>query len=94
MRSECAIGWSQEFGEEMHRTMRSPHALTAWINASLTAAAGFLLLLLPARWSLRGSRAATLDGIETLDDAAAACRRTGLAGQSRPVVEDPLLATN
>jgi hypothetical protein len=60
--------------------MRAPYSPVPWIKALLAATAGFLMLLLPARWALRGSSAATLDGIETLEDAAAACRRTGLAG--------------
>jgi hypothetical protein len=43
-------------------------------------AAGFALLMLPAAWALRGRRPVVLDGIETLDDAVAACRRSGLGG--------------
>jgi len=46
--------------------------------ALAVAAAGFGLLLLPAWRALRGRGATALIGIETLDDAAAACRRSGL----------------
>jgi hypothetical protein len=49
--------------------------------AAITAsAAGFVLLLLPARRALRGRGPVAQDGIETLDDAVAACRRSGLQG--------------
>ena len=43
-------------------------------------AAGFVLLLFPARRALHGLGSAALEGIVTLDDAAAACRRSGLTG--------------
>jgi hypothetical protein len=42
--------------------------------------AGFGLLLLPARVHLRHREPVVADGIATLDDAAAACRRSGLCG--------------
>jgi hypothetical protein len=51
-----------------------------WAAALTVTAAGFALLLLPARRALRGSGPVTQDGIETLDDAVAACRRSGLQG--------------
>lgn len=37
------------------------------------------LLLAPAAWSLRGRGRAVLDGITTIDEAVAACRRSGLS---------------
>ena len=48
--------------------------------ALVVTAAGFVLLLFPARRALRGLGSAALDGIVTLDDAAAACRCSGLTG--------------
>ena len=53
---------------------------TNWAVALAAAAAGFALLLLPARLALHARRPAPLDGIETLDDAVADCRRSGLGG--------------
>ncbi len=53
--------------------MRLPAILVA-------TAAGFALLLLPAAWTLRGRRPVASDGIETLADAVAACRRSGQTG--------------
>jgi hypothetical protein len=38
------------------------------------------MLLLPAAWALRRHGPAAADGIETLEDAVAACRRSGLSG--------------
>lgn len=38
------------------------------------------LLLAPAAWSLRGRGRTVLDGITTLDEAVATCRRSGLSG--------------
>jgi hypothetical protein len=43
-------------------------------------AAGFVLLMLPARRALRGRGPMASDGIVRLDDAVAACRRSGLEG--------------
>lgn len=51
-----------------------------WIAALAMVAAGYGMLLLPARRSLRGRSPVLLDGIATLDDAVAACRRSGLDG--------------
>ena len=51
-----------------------------WAAALGAAAAGFALLLLPATWALRRRTVASLDGVETIDDAVAACRRSGLGG--------------
>lgn len=51
-----------------------------WVRTLTTAAAGAALLALPGVWALRSRLPTALDGIETLDDAAAECRRTGLAG--------------
>jgi hypothetical protein len=48
--------------------------------ALVVTAAGFVLLLFPARRALHGLGLVALDGIVTLDDAAAACRRSGLTG--------------
>ena len=48
--------------------------------ALAAATAGFVLFMLPARRALRGSGPVALDGIVTLDDAVAACRRSGLDG--------------
>jgi hypothetical protein len=42
--------------------------------------AGFVLLMLPARRSLGGRGSMAVDGIVRLDDAVAACRRSGLDG--------------
>jgi hypothetical protein len=53
---------------------------TRWAGGLAATAAGVGLLLLPAAWALRAQRPVARDGIETLDDAAAACLRTGLAG--------------
>jgi hypothetical protein len=64
----------------MRCTVRSPHFFLASISAALGAVASFLLLMFPARWALRERSPMTLQGVETLDAAAAACRRTGLAG--------------
>jgi hypothetical protein len=58
-------------------TRKRPAELAAALAA---AAAGFGLLLLPARWAMRGYGAVSLEGIETLDDAVVACRRSGLGG--------------
>ena len=54
--------------------------LPTWIAALAMIAAGYGMLLLPARRSLRGRRPVLLDGVATLDDAVAACRRSGLTG--------------
>jgi transglutaminase-like putative cysteine protease len=54
--------------------------LSGWVAALGVAAAGFVLLLLPARRALRGRGHTVQEGIETLDDAVAACRRSGLQG--------------
>jgi hypothetical protein len=43
-------------------------------------AAGCVLLMLPARRALRGRSPMALDGIVRLDDAVAACQRSGLDG--------------
>jgi hypothetical protein len=51
-----------------------------WVAALAATAAGFALLLLPARRVLRGRGPVSLAGIETPDDAVAACRNSGLAG--------------
>ena len=48
--------------------------------ALAAATAGFVLLMLPARRALRGRRPMAVDGIVPLDDAVAACRRSGLDG--------------
>ena len=48
--------------------------------ALVVTAAGFVLLLFPARRALHGLGSTALEGIVTLDDAAAACRRSGLTG--------------
>ena len=62
----------------------TPDAVSAsparWITALAATAAGAALLMLPAAWALRGRGPVALDGIETLDDAVAACRRSGLGG--------------
>ena len=50
-----------------------------WAAVFAAVAAGFGLLMLPAAWALRGRSPVALDGIATLDDAVAACRRSGLA---------------
>jgi hypothetical protein len=47
-------------------------------GGGLAAAVG--LLVLPGIWKLRGYGPRELDGVTTLDDAVAACRRTGLSG--------------
>ena len=54
--------------------------LPTWVAALAMIAVGYGLLLLPARRALRGRRPVLLDGIATLDDAAVACRRSGLSG--------------
>ena len=54
--------------------------LSRWIAALALIAAGYGMLLLPARRALRGRRPMLLNGIATLDDAVAACRRSGLDG--------------
>jgi hypothetical protein len=51
-----------------------------WLAALVAPAAGLVLLLLPAAWALRGRGPVALDGIATLDDAVATCRRAGLEG--------------
>lgn len=51
-----------------------------WIAALVMTAAGYGLLLLPARRALRRRGPMALDGIVRLDDAVAACRRSGLNG--------------
>lgn len=51
-----------------------------WAVGLIATPVGFLLLLLPARWALRGRGPAVQEGIETLDDAVVACRRSGLRG--------------
>jgi hypothetical protein len=51
-----------------------------WIAALVITAAGYGLLLLPARRALRRRGPMALDGIVRLDDAVAACRRSGLDG--------------
>ena len=48
--------------------------------ALAAATAGFVLLMLPARRALRGRGPMAVDGIVRLDDAVAACRRSGLDG--------------
>ena len=48
--------------------------------ALVATAAGFVLLLFPARRALRGLGSVALDRIMTIDDAAAACRCSGLTG--------------
>jgi hypothetical protein len=54
--------------------------LSGWAAALVVTAAGFALLLLPARRALRGRGPLAQDGIETVDDAVAVCRRSGLWG--------------
>lgn len=54
--------------------------LPMWIAALVMTAAGYGLLLLPARRALRRRGPMALDGIVRLDDAVAACRRSGLDG--------------
>ena len=54
--------------------------LSRWIAALALIAAAYGMHLLPARRSLRGRRPVLLNGIATLDDAVAACRRSGLDG--------------
>jgi hypothetical protein len=50
-----------------------------WSSAAVAASAGIGLLLLPA-WRAQAGRAPLcIDGVETLDDAVEACRRTGLS---------------
>jgi hypothetical protein len=51
-----------------------------WAAALCATAAGFGLLMLPARWALRECRLVSLDGVETLDDAVADCLCSGLRG--------------
>jgi hypothetical protein len=51
-----------------------------WAGVFAATAAGFGLLMLSEAWALRGRAPVSLDGIETLDDAVAACRRSGLGG--------------
>ncbi len=53
---------------------------TRRITSLAATAAGFGLLMLPAARALAGRGPVALEGIETLDDAAADCRRTGLVG--------------
>ena len=48
--------------------------------ALAAATAGFVLFMLPARRALRGRGPVAVDGIVRLDDAMAACRRSGLDG--------------
>jgi hypothetical protein len=62
--------------------MRQANALGLLRPAVVLAAAtaGFVLLMLPARQALRGRGPIARDGIATLDDAVAACRRSGLDG--------------
>jgi hypothetical protein len=54
--------------------------LSGWAAALAVTAAGFALLLLPARRALRGRGPVVQDGIGALDDAVAAGRRSGLQG--------------
>ena len=51
-----------------------------WTGVFAVTAAGLGLLMLPAAWALRGRGPVVLDEVETLDDAVAACRRSGLGG--------------
>ncbi len=51
-----------------------------WAAAVSALSAAFGVLMLPAAWALLGRGSVALDGIATLDDAVAACRRSGLAG--------------
>ncbi len=51
-----------------------------WAASLVVAAAGFGLMLLPAWRALRSRGPIPLDGIETLDEAVAACQRSGLTG--------------
>lgn len=62
--------------------MRQANALGLLRPAVALAAAiaGFVLLMLPARRALRGRGPMAMDGIVRLDDAVAACRRSGLDG--------------
>lgn len=57
------------------------HTAPAKRIGGLAALAGSgLLLLAPSCWALRRRRPTVSDGIATLDDAVAACKRCGLAG--------------
>ena len=62
--------------------MRQANALRLLRPAAalVVTAAGFVLLLVPARRALRALGSAALDSIVTLDDAAAACQCSGLTG--------------
>jgi hypothetical protein len=51
-----------------------------WAAAVGALVAAFGVLMLPAAWALRGRRPVAQEGLETLDDAVAACRRSGLGG--------------
>jgi hypothetical protein len=51
-----------------------------WTAEICAVAVGWGLLMLPAAWTLRDSSLAAPDGIETVDDAVVACRRSGLSG--------------
>jgi hypothetical protein len=51
-----------------------------WAAILAATTAGFALLLLPAAWAQRRRSPVTLAEIETLGDAVAACRRSGLSG--------------
>lgn len=61
-----------------HRTPHLPPS--GWAIGLFTPIAGLLGLLLPARWALRGYGPVELDGVETVEDAVATCRRAGLQG--------------
>jgi transglutaminase-like putative cysteine protease len=55
--------------------------VTVKVMVALTAAAGGSgLLMLPAYWALRGRGPVVVDGLETIEDAVAACRRSALQG--------------
>jgi hypothetical protein len=58
-------------------------------GGGLTTAAG--LLVLPGAWKTRGCGPRELDGVTTLDDAAAVCRRTGLEGWELVLVAQRLV---
>jgi hypothetical protein len=54
------------------------HSSKNYVASMATAVGIFGVLMLPARWALRARGSARFEGIETLEDAVAACRRTGL----------------
>lgn len=59
---------------------RDKQLLLLAAKAGLVAAGLVALPLLPAAWKLRSRRPLAVGDIRTLDDAAAACRRSGLGG--------------